>query len=102
MVEETPNECRFFVSYSGVKLPFNLVNAIAREALSNRNTFIRAYYDKTGMLTGFDKVVYGEVELAHRYRYHGNGALSRADITMLDEDTTVLLFDETGVQKTQG
>ncbi len=97
-MEEAHQECRFFVSYSGVKLPFNLVNAIAAEALSNRNTFIRAYFDKAGMLTGFDKIVYGEVELAHRYEYHDNGALSRAEITMLNEDAVALYFDEAGVQ----
>ncbi len=97
MAEEA-HECRFFVSYSGVKLPFNLVNPIAAEALSNRNTFIRAYFDEAGMLTGFDKVVYGEVELSHRYRYHGNGALSRAEVVMLDEDAVVLCFDENGAQ----
>jgi Family of unknown function (DUF6156) len=50
------------------------------------------------MLRGFDKVVYGEVELAHRYEYHDNGALSSAAITMLDEDPVVLRFDETGLQ----
>jgi hypothetical protein len=98
MTEEAQQECRFFGTYSGVKLPFNLVNAIEEEALSNRNTFIRAYFDRSGTLTGFDKVVYGEVELAHRYEYHGNGALSRAKITMLDEDTLVLSFDESGAQ----
>jgi hypothetical protein len=95
-MEDAHQECRFFVSYSGVELPFNLVNSIAAEALSNRNTFIRAYFNQAGMLTGFEKVVYGEVELAHRYQYHDNGALSRAEITMLDEDAAVLCFDETG------
>lgn len=98
MAEEAQQECRYFGTYTGVKLPFNLVNAIDTEALSNRNTFIRAYFDAAGALTGFDKIVYGEVELAHRYQYHGNGALSRAEITMLDEDTLVLHFDEEGVQ----
>ena len=48
------------------------------------------------MLTGFDKVVYGEVELAHRYEYHDNGALSRAEIVMLDEDAVIVRFDDTG------
>jgi len=48
MVDELNQECRYFVSYSGVRLPFNLVNAIAVEALSNRNTFIRAYFDDAG------------------------------------------------------
>ena len=98
MVEEADEECGYFVSYSGIKLPFNLVRAISAESLSNRNTFIRAYYDKAGMLRGFDKVVYGEVELAHRYEYHLNGALSSAEITMLDEDPVTLRFDEAGRQ----
>jgi Family of unknown function (DUF6156) len=98
MGEEAQQECRYFSTYSGVKLPFNLVNAIESEALSNRNTFIRAYFDTAGALTGFDKIVYGEVELSHSYQYHGNGALSRAEITMLDEDTLVVHFDEAGAQ----
>ena len=98
MVDDANQECRFFTSYSGVKLPFNLVNAIAAEALSNRNTFIRAYFDQAGMLSGFDKVVYGEVELSHRYQYHGNGQLRRAEIVMLDEEPAALNFDETGSQ----
>ena len=29
------------ISYSGVKLPLNLVNPIAADALANRNTYIR-------------------------------------------------------------
>ena len=96
MVDQASQECRFFTSYTGGKLPFNLVNAIAAEALSNRNTFIRAYFDQAGMLSGFDKVVYGEVELSHRYQYHGNGRLKRAEIVMLDEEPAALHFDETG------
>lgn len=96
MAEEMHQDCQFFVSYSGVRLPFNLVNPIAAEALSNRNTFIRAYFDTAGALTGFDKVVYGEVELSHRYEYHGNGVLRRAEIIMLEDDPAVLCFDEAG------
>jgi len=93
-------EYRYFVSYSGVKLPFNLVNAIAPDALSNRNTFIRAWFDRAGMLRGFDKLVYGEVELSHRYEYHGNGRLQRAAIVMLDEEPVTMRFDESGAQLT--
>ncbi len=91
-------ECRFFVSYSGVTLPPNLVGAISPEALSHRNTFIRAYFDCEGGLKGFDKVVYGEVELAHRYEYHGNGALKRAWISTPDEEPVSLIFGEDGVR----
>lgn len=93
MTNDQNQECRFFVSYSGVKLPFNLVNPIPADGLSHRNTFIRAYFDKAGMLSGFDKVVYGEVELSHRYEYHDNGSLKRAEIVMLDEEPAELIFD---------
>jgi hypothetical protein len=98
MDTEAGQECRFFASYSGVKLPLRLVNAIEVEALSNRNTFIRAYFDGAGILKGFDKLVYGEVELAHRYAYHESGVLSRAEISMLDEEPVVLRFDGAGRQ----
>lgn len=97
-MEEAQQECRFFVTYTGVKLPLNLVNAIEPEALTNRNTFFRAYYDANGALTGFDKIVYGEVEMAHRYQYHGNGELARAEISMADEETLILNFDKAGAQ----
>ena len=95
-MEEAHQDCRLFVTYSGVKLPFNLVNPVAADALSNRNTFIRAYFDKAGILMSFDKVVYGEIELTHRYAYHDSGALKIAEITMLDEETVILCFDEAG------
>jgi hypothetical protein len=96
MMADGERQCRFFVSYTGVKLPLRLVTAIAPEQLSNRNTFIRGYFDAAGVLIGFDKLVYGEIELTHRYSYHANGALSRAEIVMLDEDAVALDFDETG------
>jgi|SRR6516164_2652348 hypothetical protein len=98
MTIEAGEECRFFASYSGVRLPLNLVGVIEADALSNRNTFIRAFFDRAGVLRGFDKIVYGEVELAHRYDYHEGGVLSRAQITMLDEEPVVLLFDHVGRQ----
>jgi hypothetical protein len=47
---------------------------------------------------GFDKVVYGEIELTHRYDYHGNGVLRRAEIVMLEEEPAVMYFDEAGMQ----
>jgi hypothetical protein len=96
MSEVGLGECRYFVSYSGVTLPPNLVGSLAAEALSHRNTFIRAYVDRVGVLAGFDKVVYGEVELGHRYEYHANGGLKSARICMQDEQAVLLSFDEVG------
>jgi hypothetical protein len=95
-VEKAHQACRFFVSYTGVKLPLKLVNPIEADALSNRNTFMRAYFNDAGLLMGFDKMVYGEVELAHRYVYHANGILKQAEIAMRDEDTVTLCFNEAG------
>ncbi len=85
----------FFVTYTGVKMPFKLVEPIPAAALTHRNTFIKAWFDAGGALMGFDKMVYGEIELAHRYSYHGNGALRRAEVSM-DEETVVACFDEAG------
>lgn len=90
---------RFFVSYTGVRLPLKLVNPLDEAELANRNTFFRADYDDEDRLLGFDKMVYGEVEMAHRYEYHPNGVLKRAEITDAEEEVTVLAFDETGAPR---
>jgi hypothetical protein len=89
-------DCRYFATYSGIKLPLRLVTPIDEGALANRNTFMRAYFDTAGRLTACEKIVYGEVELAHRYEYYASGALKRAEITMLDEDPACLHFQEDG------
>jgi hypothetical protein len=94
--DEAQPVVRFFLSYSGVKLPLKLVNPLPAEALSNRNTFIRAAFDQAGRLLAVEKVVYGEVEMAHRYGYDGEGVLRRAEIRMLDEDPVHLRFDARG------
>jgi hypothetical protein len=88
-------DCRYFATYSGVKLPLTLVSPIAEAELANRNTFMRAFFDSLGRLVACEKIVYGEVEMAHRYEYHANGALSRAEIRMLDEEPSFLSFADT-------
>ncbi len=90
---ENPQAYRYFLATSGVKLPLKLVNEIEADALSNRNTFIRARYGPSGLLVKFEKIVYGDVELSHSYTYDAEGALRRAEILMLDEDPTVLEFN---------
>jgi len=76
--------CRYFLSYSGVRLPLRLVGPLAESELSNRNTYIRAQYDDADRLIACEKLVYGEVELTHRYRYryHANGVLQSAEIVI--------------------
>ena len=42
------------------------------------------------------KVVHGEIELEHRYEYHANGRVSRAEIVLAGEDIALIDFDSQG------
>ncbi|ACK50711.1 conserved hypothetical protein [Methylocella silvestris BL2] len=94
MTPQTKQDCRYFLSYSGVKLPINLVSPLDPEALANRNTYIRAWFDARERLIRFEKLVYGEIELVHCYDYDDDGVLRRAAITMLDEEPVYVSFDQ--------
>jgi hypothetical protein len=98
MNHETITATRYFVTYSGVKLPFKLINELQPGQIENRNTFFRGYFDAQDRLTGFDKLVYGDVELKHRYEYHDNGKLKRAEISDIDDEVAVLSYDGEGNQ----
>lgn len=87
---ENRGTLRFFVTYTGVKLPFKLVNELQPDEVENRNTFFRGYFDKHDRLTGFDKLAYSEIELSHRYEYHADGKLKLAEITDIDGEVTIV------------
>ncbi|MCA1975323.1 MAG: DUF6156 family protein [Caenispirillum sp.] len=88
---------RHFVTYSGIRLPLKLVTPLADDQLDNRNTFFRGTFDALGRLVACEKLVYGAVELTHRYAYHGDGpVLARAEVTGPDGEIKVMTFDETG------
>ncbi len=87
---------RYFVTYSGVKLPFNLTGELGEHEVKNRNTYFKGYFDAAGRLTGFDKLAYGDIELQHRYAYHLTGKLSSAELTDIDGETTMMVFSEGG------
>jgi len=87
---------QYFLSYSGISLPLNLVSPITPEALRNRNTYFGAKLDDRGRLVLIHKLVYGTVELSHRYGYAENGKLSWAEIQGTDEDGRKLYFDDSG------
>jgi hypothetical protein len=84
------------LSYSGVKLPLNLVSPIGADALENCNTYFRAGYDADGRMITCEKIVYGEVELRHAYHYRADGRLAHAHIDMAGDETEIM-FDENGV-----
>ena len=93
-MNHSPNTTRrFFVSYSGVKLPLNLVNEIPESGVHTRNTYFCGDYDAEGRMLRCQKIVYGEVEVEHVYAYHENGALKQALITE-DDETRDLSFPE--------
>lgn len=71
---------RFFTSYSGVRLPLNLVGELAADEMRNRNTFYRGHFDADARLVRCEKLVYGDIEVCHEYRYHPDGRLARAVI----------------------
>ncbi|MBS4053065.1 MAG: hypothetical protein KGZ69_17955 [Methylomonas sp.] len=87
---------RYFISYSGVKLPLKLVNEIDEAGLDNRNTYFKGYYDALDRLVRCEKLVYGETELLHSYEYDENDVLRQAEITDADGELTLLTFDEQG------
>ncbi|CAN2535458.1 hypothetical+protein [Methylocapsa aurea] len=88
---------RYFLTYSGVGLPLNLMSQLDPNDLNNRNTYFRARFDGAERLLVCEKLVYGEVELSHTYEYRAEGGLARALIVM-GEDETEVLFDENGKQ----
>jgi hypothetical protein len=53
-------------------------------------TFFRGYFDADGVLLGFQKVVYGDVELEHQYSYDDESNLRQAEITDADGDMTAV------------
>ncbi len=88
--------CRHFVTYSGIKLPLRLVNPLAENDIANRNTYFRAWFDERERLISCEKVVYGEVELRHRYEYYDDGRLKLAEIIESDGESRVIHLDFQG------
>lgn len=96
MTSDIPGRCRHYLTYKGIKLPLQLSTPLEPEQIANRNTYFRGYFDAQDRLLGLQKLVYGEVELEHRYHYDEAGALRRAEITDAEGEVAVLRFDESG------
>jgi hypothetical protein len=96
MTEDFEGHCRYFLTYTGVKLPLKLMTELEPAQLENRNTYFRGYFDDQDRLIGLQKVVYGEVEMEHRYTYHPNSALSSVEIIDVNGEVTGMAFDESG------
>lgn len=88
----THHTLRYFLTYRGVQLPLVLAEELAVEDLRNRNTYFRAAYDEAGRMQWVEKLVYGEVEMRHDYRWHPDGRLGAATVTTPDEAPQELTF----------
>ncbi len=93
MTEEPSGTCRYFVTYSGVKLPLRLLNELDATQLENRNTFFRGYFDTQERLVKLQKIVYSEIEMEHRYTYQSDGRLKHAEIIDAEGEVTAMAFD---------
>jgi Family of unknown function (DUF6156) len=89
-------ECRHFPTYTGIKLPLKLLTPLEDADIANRNTYFRAYYDDQNRMVVCQKMVYGEIELEHRYEYYPSGALRRVEIIETDDEPKIMCFDEHG------
>lgn len=81
---------RYFTSYTGAGLPLRLVGELAAADMRNRNTYYAGTFDAEGRLTCCEKIVYGETETRHDYRYHADGRLACATIDSGDDDPAVI------------
>ena len=93
---ETELNCRYFISYTGVKLPLQLVNELDAGGLDNRITYFKAYYDDHDRLKIIEKIVYGEIEFIHHYEYGQDDALHKAILLEGDELPRTMVFDSQG------
>ena len=87
---------QFFLSYSGARLPLNMVGGLPADEIANRNTFFGVCIDDQQRTVLIHKVLYGELELQHRYGYHDNGALAWAEILDDEGEQRLLQFDGQG------
>jgi uncharacterized protein DUF6156 len=97
MTEKTPFDSltlsrRYFSTYSGIKLPIKLSQPLEEAAIANRNTYFIGYYDNANVMIGFQKMVYGELEMQHFYVFDVDGKLVQAEITNEEQEVTVLDF----------
>lgn len=97
----TAADCKYFVTYSGIKLPLKLVDQLEASALRNRNTYYRAQFDAAERIILCERIVYGEVDLSHKYQYHENGVLKQAEILSDENELKVLSFDQEGMPVTE-
>jgi Family of unknown function (DUF6156) len=92
MVSTLTGERRYFLTYTGMKLPFRLSQPLAEADIINRNTYFIGYFDTEERMLGLEKIVYGEIEFSHHYHYDKQGKLLQADIVDAENAISSLTF----------
>lgn len=87
------NYDRYYLSYSGIRLPLKLVNQLDTQEIDNRNTYFGVKLDGKGRECTIHKVVYGAVEMAHDYQFNDHGQLLSASIVNEDGEQQTLTFE---------
>lgn len=93
LIDDQDLECRYFASYSGVRLPLKLITPLHEDDLTRRITYFRGFYDQQSRLIALEKVVYGEIEFEHRYHYHADGSIHRAELREPGEEVRLMDFE---------
>lgn len=93
---DSPLQCRYFTSYTGIKLPLRLVNELDGESLERRITYFKGYFDAQDRLKILEKVVYGEIEFSHHYEYNDDNMISKAILIEDEAIPRTLVFDSEG------
>lgn len=83
---------RYFVTYRGTGLPLALHDELQPCQIENRLTYFRAEFDDQARLVCVQKLVYGGVEMEHRYSYYPDGKLKRAEIADAEGEIRALEF----------
>lgn len=86
----------YFLTYTGITLPLQLVSPLEKSETDNRNTYFAANLDDQGRVVRVRKMVYGEVELEHRYGYRDDCTLEWAEILDDEEEVQRLEFNAEG------
>jgi hypothetical protein len=83
---------RYYLTYRGTRLPLTLTEELEPSALQHRNTYLRAEIDEAGHTLWLEKIVYGEVEMRHDYRWNAEGRLIGATVLTADEEPREIDF----------
>lgn len=89
----------YFESFSGYKIPLNLVGQITKEESLSKKSFYVGYYGKDGQLQRVEKYYDGVIFFAHDYEYYASGSVKTSTVKNKDGVVTLNSFDDKATEK---